>query len=545
MILQSATSRLQWHTRGTALHSMTTPHSQTSCACNDATLTLPSPLQQNCKPVQGRHRASTRAGEGEGRTGQDTGQHTCTSIHNHSAQLSSSTHHILQHIILYCIRASRHCPITSRAQRRVSFRQSSQHMALVCPRSPSCSRSQAAEQRQLVGSGSRTSTSILPLPPPPGFSTASTLADMASQGNPKGTNTSHHPGSIDLPAAAATAGSTSHDGKTPTQEMHRFHESAAPPPSASLSKRRGSDSLSIGIPGAAGGSNGTGVPPSGSTAGESAALPRSRPNLSALASVNAAAAAGKDMPGNKATPGADDDPIGTPNALGLKRPSPTPTPGPQSISKATAVSDEDEDDASDTISDTSAGDHGDDEGEKSSKNTPSNANGAAAAAHGFNRAEGGATPQPHHNHNHNAHQQHYAHQQNYHQNRSYMNIPAHERGRTGNGHDLELSGLQPMRPRQHQRTSTTSSVASSSRREREHMRPFPTPGMKTPNGHHSAQGQNGHSGERDPFDEIKSVEECRLVEAREKTRHWKRWGPYLSERQWVSDNVGTCLLRLR
>lgn len=78
------------------------------------------------------------------------------------------------------------------------------------------------------------------------------------------------------------------------------------------------------------------------------------------------------------------------------------------------------------------------------------------------------------------------------------------------------------------------------------MRPFPTPGMKTPNGRHSQHGtnqngnQNGHghthkhSDEKDPFDEIKSVEECRLVEANEKKKHWKRWGPYLSERQWVS-----------
>lgn len=27
-------------------------------------------------------------------------------------------------------------------------------------------------------------------------------------------------------------------------------------------------------------------------------------------------------------------------------------------------------------------------------------------------------------------------------------------------------------------------------------------------------------------------EELRLKEAREQTGHWKRWGPYLSERQW-------------
>ena len=27
-------------------------------------------------------------------------------------------------------------------------------------------------------------------------------------------------------------------------------------------------------------------------------------------------------------------------------------------------------------------------------------------------------------------------------------------------------------------------------------------------------------------------EQTRLAEAREKTAHWYRWGPYLSERQW-------------
>ena len=28
------------------------------------------------------------------------------------------------------------------------------------------------------------------------------------------------------------------------------------------------------------------------------------------------------------------------------------------------------------------------------------------------------------------------------------------------------------------------------------------------------------------------AEEIRLAEDRDRTRHWKRWGPYLSERQW-------------
>jgi len=29
-----------------------------------------------------------------------------------------------------------------------------------------------------------------------------------------------------------------------------------------------------------------------------------------------------------------------------------------------------------------------------------------------------------------------------------------------------------------------------------------------------------------------NAEEKRLAEARERTGHWRRWGPYLSERQW-------------
>lgn len=48
--------------------------------------------------------------------------------------------------------------------------------------------------------------------------------------------------------------------------------------------------------------------------------------------------------------------------------------------------------------------------------------------------------------------------------------------------------------------------------------PFPTPGLK----------------ERKYFAEYKSVEEQRLEEDAQKQRHWKRWGPYLSERQWAT-----------
>ena len=29
-----------------------------------------------------------------------------------------------------------------------------------------------------------------------------------------------------------------------------------------------------------------------------------------------------------------------------------------------------------------------------------------------------------------------------------------------------------------------------------------------------------------------TIEDQRLEESRERKRHWKRWGPYLAERQW-------------
>lgn len=48
--------------------------------------------------------------------------------------------------------------------------------------------------------------------------------------------------------------------------------------------------------------------------------------------------------------------------------------------------------------------------------------------------------------------------------------------------------------------------------------PFPTPGLK----------------ETKYFAEYKSVEEQRLEEDIAKIKHWKRWGPYLSERQWAT-----------
>lgn len=38
------------------------------------------------------------------------------------------------------------------------------------------------------------------------------------------------------------------------------------------------------------------------------------------------------------------------------------------------------------------------------------------------------------------------------------------------------------------------------------------------------------------------VERYRLAQDAAKERHWKRWGPYLAERQWVSVDWVACIL---
>jgi hypothetical protein len=64
-------------------------------------------------------------------------------------------------------------------------------------------------------------------------------------------------------------------------------------------------------------------------------------------------------------------------------------------------------------------------------------------------------------------------------------------------------------------------------------RPFPTPGLKDVRGFFDVvAGEDAKEQEKQPY---KSVEELRLEEDSRKEKHWKRWGPYLSERQWVSN----------
>lgn len=272
---------------------------------------------------------------------------------------------------------------------------------------------------------------------------------------------------------------------------------------ASLSKRRGSDSLSINI--------GT------SSSTQEQVLPRARPNLGALASMNAASIAGKDL----STAGND-------NALGLKGQIKNP-------SSATVV---DDDDASDPESET--GYEGEHEQDNARRRRAANASQASSAS-STSTASTASTTTAGNDQQQQAQQQGHqstsahanpnapppagaaAYQQFLRNNghgHGHHRPPAHERGKVSNAHDEELNGQQPMRPRNHHHRASTTSSVGSSKRETENLKPFPTPGMKTE--------------ERNPFDEVKSVEEIRLAEAEKKTKHWKRWGPYLSERQWVS-----------
>jgi hypothetical protein len=68
----------------------------------------------------------------------------------------------------------------------------------------------------------------------------------------------------------------------------------------------------------------------------------------------------------------------------------------------------------------------------------------------------------------------------------------------------------------HQRNQASSVTSTRSVEATQH--PFRTPASKETDG---------------LFDEWQSVEEKRLDEDGRKERHWKRWGPYVSERQWV------------
>jgi hypothetical protein len=45
--------------------------------------------------------------------------------------------------------------------------------------------------------------------------------------------------------------------------------------------------------------------------------------------------------------------------------------------------------------------------------------------------------------------------------------------------------------------------------------------------------------------EYLTEEEKRLKEDRERTKYWKKWGPYVAERQWATGTTLSWLIRRR
>lgn len=84
--------------------------------------------------------------------------------------------------------------------------------------------------------------------------------------------------------------------------------------------------------------------------------------------------------------------------------------------------------------------------------------------------------------------------------------------------------------------------STSHRSEYASHRPFPTPGIRDrkasrSSSHAPKSATEESAGEEDMADPemtaFKTAEEKRLLDDADKKHHWKRWGPYLSERQWV------------
>ena len=89
-------------------------------------------------------------------------------------------------------------------------------------------------------------------------------------------------------------------------------------------------------------------------------------------------------------------------------------------------------------------------------------------------------------------------------------------------------------------------------------RPSPSPSLaqprkqvnETPKDSRSAGVESTPKNYRDRLitqleSEYESVERHRLVQDERRERHWKRWGPYLSERQWVrQSSISTPFCRL-
>ena len=300
------------------------------------------------------------------------------------------------------------------------------------------------------------------------------------------------PDSIKLPSSAGSAGAASSaEGKTPTQETSRMSLNEGSEP---LSKRRGSESLSIGIPaGAAAAIKGRGTGGSGSS------------SLS-VTPMDEKASNGLKKNGTLKTSGSSATSAARPhvqrhNATGGS---------PQT---SAVVSDEDE------------GDETGYEGEKEPDSARSSGAATRKQSKGNHPARNDAASTSSTSSNSTLTDGHAGlHNMAEKQHKQANGVHQQAQSKANKGptqHSFDIHGTQPVR-NHHHRASTTSSI-NSTRRDKD-IPCFPTPGAKEEN--------------RNPFEEEKSFEEIRLLEAQAKTRHWKRWGPYLSERQWVSANTG-------
>ena len=101
-----------------------------------------------------------------------------------------------------------------------------------------------------------------------------------------------------------------------------------------------------------------------------------------------------------------------------------------------------------------------------------------------------------------------------------LNTPTFAHG--SSNHAVSPSESSYMGSQKRRDASTDSIFAGRNREQFAKARPFPTPGFR--------------ESQCNPMDSYtyKSIEEMRLEEDARKEKHWKRWGPYLSERQWAT-----------
>ena len=264
-------------------------------------------------------------------------------------------------------------------------------------------------------------------------------------------------------------------GRTPTQEVSEFEVRGIT--NEPLSKRRGSDTLSIGIPM---GGNSRSRPAFGQNGLQS--TPVATPRSGDASAMAGSSRAGTQKPG---------------------LPSGKPTIARQGVLSNSAIVGNDSDD-----DDEEKGYEAEGDAEANVEN-PSRDNLA------YKKNGGGTSPPFNNHHPHRSPSASSSYSNSTVKKTNSTKLNTHANGSQNDGY---IPSQQPVR-NHHHRSDTTDSIASS-RREKEGMKPFPTPGAK---------------GQRNPFEGEKSFEEVRLDEAEAKEKHWKRWGPYLSERQWVRE----------